>query len=292
MFEIYRITIPTSKGPLFYIGQHKLSEGKYFDENYLGSGNVIKNWLKHHRAADLVKEQLFTFDQEKDIKIYEKLFIKLEKIVKEERCVNFAEGGEGGNTLQYATIETIIERGKKISASNTSRKASEETRKKIALGNTGKIISDAAKRNISKALRGVPKSAESNKKRSVSLTGHRAWNKGKKGFQKGPMLGKFLTAEQKRKEALNNGRSIPIRAINQNDDKELYFYSGSEAANFFGIGRHYVYTKYALGKTRPNPRNPRFFQLLGSWIFSVCSKDEVLKHRPDIVEELKNLSLA
>ena len=85
-YTIYKITnILDNK---IYIGKHQT---KNINDNYMGSGKLIKIAIQKYGIENFKKEILHIFDNEKDMKNKEK-----ELVVLDEMSYNLCDGGKGG----------------------------------------------------------------------------------------------------------------------------------------------------------------------------------------------------
>ena len=171
---IYRITNLINGKT--YIGQHKY---KKLDDDYMGSGKLIKRAIKKHGIENFKKEILYSRIQ------YRETADDMERFaIAKERAIgkaeyNLANGGQGGN-LGDAINKKISEA---LKNKNKGKKLSEETKQKISekmKGNTnskGKKLSEETRKKISEAEKGKP---------------------GMKG-EKNPMWGRHHTEETKKK---------------------------------------------------------------------------------------------
>ena len=76
----------------YYIGKHKTQN---LDDNYLGSGKILKRAIKKHGIDNFTKEYLFIFDNEEDMNDKEAELVS-EEFIKEDTNYNLKIGGEGG----------------------------------------------------------------------------------------------------------------------------------------------------------------------------------------------------
>lgn len=76
----------------YYIGKHKTQD---LDDNYLGSGKILKRAIKKHGIDNFTKEYLFIFDNEEDMNNKENEIVSIE-FIKEDTNYNLKIGGEGG----------------------------------------------------------------------------------------------------------------------------------------------------------------------------------------------------
>ena len=103
MYGYIYITIPKS-AKWCYIGKRVKSK---FDTNYVGSGVVIKDYLKTHKKADLICKILEKCDSKESLENAEVIWIENFHNECGEKCKNIAIGGAGG-----CTPETAPNRGK------------------------------------------------------------------------------------------------------------------------------------------------------------------------------------
>lgn len=94
-YLIYKITNIVNHR--FYIGAHKTNN---IDDDYMGSGKVIKRAIKKYGIEHFTKEILYIFDNQID------MFLKEVEIVNKEfvdnpLTYNLREGGKGGYTGLY-----------------------------------------------------------------------------------------------------------------------------------------------------------------------------------------------
>lgn len=85
-FTIYKIT--NNINNKYYIGKHKT---KNINDNYMGSGILIKRAIKKYGIENFNKEILYVFQTEEEMNIKEK-----ELVVVSEETYNMCEGGKGG----------------------------------------------------------------------------------------------------------------------------------------------------------------------------------------------------
>lgn len=89
-YYIYQIT--NNVNGKIYVGKHKTKD---LNDNYFGSGKLLKRAIKKHGLENFTKEILFTFDSEEELNDKEK------ELVTEEFCLrddtyNLCVGGQGG----------------------------------------------------------------------------------------------------------------------------------------------------------------------------------------------------
>ncbi len=169
MYYIYRIT--NNINGKTYIGQHKY---KKLDDNYMGSGKILRQAQKKYGKKNFKKEILvFNISKREHIDLLERTFIASERErVGIENCYNITDGGEGHSgpfSEEHKKKLSEINKGrtfseehkKKLSEShirkNTWSKCkhlSEEAKKKLSEINKGKIMSEEAKKKMSEAKKG------------------------------------------------------------------------------------------------------------------------------------------
>lgn len=82
-----------------YIGKKALPK---FRPTYHGAGNRIKSWLKEYGDQGLVTVMLDSAETKDKLNRLEKSYIQKYKAEYRNKCINEAEGGDGGNVLKYA----------------------------------------------------------------------------------------------------------------------------------------------------------------------------------------------
>jgi hypothetical protein len=159
-YTIYRITnIIDGK---FYIGKHQTED---LNDEYFGSGKLIKRAIRKYGIENFKKEILFIFETEQEMNDKEK-----ELVVIGESSYNLCEGGHGGFSYinksgkkPWAHRFTPEETQRGISRSKvamTGKTLSEDHKEKVRLGmignrNTkGHTLSEEHKRRISASLVG------------------------------------------------------------------------------------------------------------------------------------------
>lgn len=119
----------------FYYGVHKTDN---LNDNYMGSGKLIKYAIKKYGIENFRKDYLLFFDTYNDALVHE-AFVVNNEILNNELCYNLKLGGSGGsmkgiNAGRHHTKETKD----KISKRGIGRKVKESTKLKKALLMRGK----------------------------------------------------------------------------------------------------------------------------------------------------------
>lgn len=102
---IYKVTNKINNK--FYIGYHKT---KNINDDYFGSGNLIKKAIKKHGIENFIKEILFVYTNEKEAFLKEKELVD-KNLIYSSLCYNLNIGGHGG-------FESIRKQGKNNSCLN------------------------------------------------------------------------------------------------------------------------------------------------------------------------------
>lgn len=190
-FYIYKIVcLPTNK---YYIGKHITFN---LNNNYFGSGKIIKNSIKKHGKENHKKEILELCNSKKELSNREREIVN-EHLLKDPLCMNLKVGGEGGWIKQSFNI---CSKGGKIGGRNLSnrlkndpdfKKEISEKMRKISKKNVedGKIKAWDNK----KIWLGRKHSKEHNEKTRLSSL-NRCWinNNNIEKFIKKETLNKFL----------------------------------------------------------------------------------------------------
>ncbi len=151
-YLIYKITNLINNK--IYIGKHETSN---LNDNYFGSGLVLKQAIKKYGKENFLFEVLIDLNNAEEMTLLEKCVVN-EDFIKRSDVYNRRIGGDGGK------IEMTPEIRRKISLSNMGhvphskgKHLSDETKQKISLATKGKKkISMEQRKKISESLRKHP----------------------------------------------------------------------------------------------------------------------------------------
>jgi hypothetical protein len=95
--KIYHFIYKTTnlKNCKFYIGMHSTND---LNDGYLGSGKHLRNSVYYHGKDNFKREILEFLSDRISLKEREKEIVNTD-LLKEEKCMNLKEGGEGGGGL-------------------------------------------------------------------------------------------------------------------------------------------------------------------------------------------------
>lgn len=135
-YTIYEIT--NKVNGKVYIGKHKTRK---LNDNYMGSGKLIKAAIEKYGIENFTKEILYVFDNESDMNSKEKEIVT-EDFCMKENTYNLAPGGKGG--WSYVILN----------GHHTKKNKDASRRMKVSKSHKGKKRSDSHKNAISKSLIG------------------------------------------------------------------------------------------------------------------------------------------
>ncbi len=120
-----------------YIGK---SHKKIFDENYFGSGMLLRQSIKKHGSTDHLIVSIIEYCDNSDIDDREIYWIDKYKSKFGDLIYNLSEGGSGGNTNKYKSPEERNKIYKRISKKTIGRKDSPEVKLKKSISAKKRII--------------------------------------------------------------------------------------------------------------------------------------------------------
>ena len=193
MYYIYRITNKINGKT--YIGQHKY---KSLNDNYMGSGKLIKRAQKKYGIESFEKEILYSRIQYKETADDMERFAIAKERALGKAEYNLANGGQGGN-----------------GGANKGKHPSEETRRKLSEAkkgktpwNKGKMMSDEMKKKLSESTKGKHLSEETKRKMSEARKGHLGY-----------WLGKHRSEETRKKMSeAQKGRQSSMKGKHRSED--------------------------------------------------------------------------
>lgn len=102
-YTIYKIT--NKINDKFYIGMHKTNN---LDDDYMGSGKLIRRSIEKYGVENFSKEILYVFDNEEEMKNKEK-----ELVIIGEMSYNLCDGGKGGFGYINSSPKLIYKRDRR-----------------------------------------------------------------------------------------------------------------------------------------------------------------------------------
>ena len=186
-----------------YVGKHK---GE-FDKNYYGSGKIITNSLKKYSKSNHKVDILEYANDKNQLDDLEKYYIKFYKNIYGCKCMNIANGGEGGNVWEYADEEKYISFCNKMKDINSKRCNTDEFKNKCSINMTNRYKNSDEREKQSKRIKNAWSSEELKTKQSKII--------------------KACYKNKKRDCSLNN--TPYMIALN---NKKLYFNSRKELDEF------------------------------------------------------------
>jgi group I intron endonuclease len=139
-----------------YIGKH-IGD---INDNYLGSGVLLKRAIKKYGKENFKKDILCICNNEEELNNKECFYIKLYNAVNNPNYYNIADGGQGGNVSHGYSLEKRKEINQKISEKNSGKNHhmygkhhSEETKQKLQIKSL-QYWTDERKKERSKLYQG------------------------------------------------------------------------------------------------------------------------------------------
>ena len=118
-YTVYRTT--NKINGKFYIGTHKTTDP---DDNYLGSGKILKRAIEKHGVENFVKEVLHVFDNPEEMFAKEREIVTVD-FLEESNTYNLKIGGEGGfdflNSSKFNNPTHSAERAKRMGLIHSER---------------------------------------------------------------------------------------------------------------------------------------------------------------------------
>ena len=145
-----------------YVGQHKYYKSLLIEDNYMGSGVILKKAQKKYGIENFTKEIITIAMSKSEANVLEKFYIAKERKENTYGCYNIADGGEG---VSFWKGKHFSEEHKKR-ISDKMKNPSEETKKKMAEAKKGKHFSEEHKKRISESAKGRKVSEETRKRLS------------------------------------------------------------------------------------------------------------------------------
>lgn len=153
-----------------YVGVHKT---KNLDDNYIGSGKLLKNAISKYGLENFDKQILEYFENE-ELMFSKEREIVTKEFVSRKDTYNLKIGGEGGFSFindtgivkfkgQKHTDQTKL----KISQKNKGHKTSDAAR--LLISEANKRTNEVRGQKVSRALKNKPKSEEHKRKIAESI---------------------------------------------------------------------------------------------------------------------------
>lgn len=164
-YIIYKITNQLDNK--IYIGKHRTSN---INDDYMGSGKLIRYAILKYGEKNFKKEILFQFNNEVDMNAKEAELVTEDFCLRED-TYNLCLGGKGGWDINKSKTAFLgkrhsVETKQKIATASRNRKISEETREKIRIHNK---TNEQRKISLSETFKGIPKSNDHKRKISEGL---------------------------------------------------------------------------------------------------------------------------
>ena len=174
-----------------YIGQRKCPKNKEPEiDRYMGSGTYLSRAKEKYGIENFEKKIIAICETSKNADILEKIFIALYR-AEGKAEYNIADGGDGGNTLKYASTDIKIKHKefmKKIMTDDmklrigmsAKKKLSEpEIRKRLIESHLIAMNKPEVKEKMRKSYLGKKLSEDTKRKVRESSIGKNTWSKGR-----------------------------------------------------------------------------------------------------------------
>lgn len=215
-----------------YIGQHI-----YENDNYLGSGKLLKEDIKKYGRKNFKKTILCYCTSIEEMNQKEIYYINLYNAVHDDNYYNIAEGGSGGNKILGWSSEKLEEYKKKRSLANSGknnpmygRKHSEETKNKIRENKSYESYKTESFRKKQSELNTGDKNGMYGKKHSEESK--KKMSENSKGKHTGKFNGNYGNIGEKAK----NGKKLIMK--NENGEIIKIFNTVTLALEFLKIKGH------------------------------------------------------
>ena len=138
-----------------YIGSHRTDN---IEDDYLGSGTLLKQAIKKYGKENFIKEILYVFDNADEMVQMERKLVN-EEFINQRNTYNMEIGGSGGKIwtkeLRAKMSEMFSGENNPMYGKPSYYKMTESEKKQwasnISKGNKGKVRTDEQKKNYSKA---------------------------------------------------------------------------------------------------------------------------------------------
>lgn len=139
---VYKIT--NKLNGKIYIGK-RVSE--IFDENYWGSGRILKYAIDKYGINNFDREILQWYNSDEDLNAGEIFWINKLNSTDKNIGYNLTEGGTGGNTIKYLSEEEKLNRLEKIRETNNNKSEDEKLKLHIKRSENSKRMMAERKAN-------------------------------------------------------------------------------------------------------------------------------------------------
>ena len=110
-YEIKIINENSNLNECYYYGKHETSN---LNDNYFGSGVILRNYINKYGTQHLVKTILAFYPNREQLSQAEKELVDTKRMQLGDRCLNRHEGGTGGRWVEYCSPEEYYERCQKV----------------------------------------------------------------------------------------------------------------------------------------------------------------------------------
>ena len=210
-----------------YIGKKKSNK---FLKTYYGSGKIIQENIKMY-GKDIYQVDLLSKAKNKDeLNLLEKFYIKIYKERFGSRCINIAEGGDGNNSMMYA-----------------SKEKKDNFKKQMTRINKSRCQSDSYKKQCSERMKKRYEDINERKKQSVIVK--EAWNDKTLRIEQSKRLKNYYKTHKKDNSFNNKKCSIQLK------EKTVNFKSVKELRNYLKENFDYNPDNRTFKKIVENSKN-------------------------------------